>query len=187
MTRCSPFALLALLAASACLPEYSFRQQEGGAPFSTPMSTIEAGTADVAPDSASDAGPATSIACHSGEDAEVLCEVGKQACCSTFVTPAKDFCVDLPDTDRRCTFPGSKRALVECDEPSDCPSGTVCCMFDVNPVEVTYSGIRCVAPEQCVPPHYVECGLKNESSDAHCPLGQLCTQASGDGYYAFCN
>lgn len=187
MTRYSPFALLALLAAPACLPEYSFQpQSDGGPPSSTPMSNNDAATADAAPDRGADVAPARSVACKSGQDTEVLCELGKQACCSTFHTPSDNFCVDLPDTEKNCTFPGSKRALVECDEPSDCPNGTVCCMFDVNPTEVTFSGIRCVAPELCLPPHYVECGLKYENSDSNCPQGQSCSQASGDEYYAFC-
>jgi hypothetical protein len=192
-------AFVVATAPAACVPGYPAADAELDAaprdaapPEATPA---EAAPPDsrAAPDAASaveasdaEAGaPPKTIACHT-DGVDALCPVGAEACCGVFANKP-DFCVPLPDDAGACASPDAAVALIECDEPSDCAAGTVCCAFDVDLATGNYSAIRCVPPETCVAPHAVECGLKENKSDSACPPGKLCTFNSPDRYYDFCH
>lgn len=175
----------AVIAFGACVPSYEFHpvgsdaaSDAGAAPLDAARvdDADSAALSDVADARAPDgAFTANTIYCHSG-DTPTMCVVGREACCGVFANQP-DFCVALPDDAGKCMFPDASVALIECDEPADCPPGSVCCAsdLDLQSAQPTYSGIRCVPAGSCVAPSGIQCGLAPNGVPSACAAGTTCS------------
>jgi hypothetical protein len=106
----------------------------------------------------------------------LTCPLGMDSACCWYTIQDVGSCIQGPPDPTTCnTFPqnGGYGARIECQLPSDCPQGTVCCgnRVPISGNLAYYSTVTCEA--QCPPEDRILCN----SMAPGCPQGVDCVQS----------